>query len=301
VLASVGCVSRRRRVRARRRESLASSPQGPPPSARGRLDIVVSRASLDRSRPLGRGEQGAPGQSDKLPPTTTGGPPQPEVLQMRKETWFRGPLLCGLLVVLAASGAAVLIAQDDDHALRLWLIDRIEQAYADGDTETLRHMAEAEYQHQIAAWLHEQSDGLAQSAQSSKSKKPGSCPPGTTYVENDGLCHQNPSTGPTGPPVPPFELPEVPPHNQPPPQPPSPPVVVHTPPRWGTEGPPIPDLCASAGQTVARCSMQAAAVCAAAEEDEETNALDQLCEERIRDCARLAVLATRLCNDPNRP
>lgn len=206
---------------------------------------------------------------------------------MRKEKWFRGPLLSVLAVVSVICGAAAVIAEDDDHALRLWLIDRIEQAYANGDTETLRHMAEAEYQNQVEEWLRTQSDGLAEIAQASKSKK-GKCPEGTTYVKKDGLCHQNPSTGPTGPAVRPT----------PPPSPPK--RTVYTPPRWGTRGPPVPDLCSLAWQSVASCSIEAAAICVAAEDDEETNGLDQLCNERLGDCARLAVLAARLCSDPNR-
>lgn len=53
---------------------------------------------------------------------------------------LRGALL---VVLVAVTATAAVVAQDDDHALRLWLIDRIEQAYADNDAETLRRMAAA--------------------------------------------------------------------------------------------------------------------------------------------------------------
>lgn len=51
---------------------------------------------------------------------------------------------------------ATIYAQDDDADfadLRLWLIDRIEKAWADGDTETLQRMAEAEHENDVVDWI----------------------------------------------------------------------------------------------------------------------------------------------------
>lgn len=205
------------------------------------------------------------------------------------------------VALVAVTGTAWLVAQDEDHALRLWLIDRIEDAYANGDSETLRRMAEREYEYDVGEWLSLQSAGPTRITQAMAGGPPGAtCPPGTVYVEKDGLCHQPPSTGPTGPPVPPipdFEPDPI------PKQPPPPPLVVQPPlpSPWGNSPPPVPDLCALAWQTVASCLIQERAICTAADKKPEEPALARLCADQRRECARLTVLAIRLCNDPNRP
>ncbi len=190
-------------------------------------------------------------------------------------------VLAGLLTIGYAQNAGE--DEPDAFELRRVLIDWIENAYARDDAATLQRI----YQHEkdytdLAVAVLPQTEGpCTQDSHCSASEycKSNSCVP--------------------------LKVPDLPPTWEPPPSPPAPNLPPYHPPPplpspWGPNPPPVPDLCATTWQQVGLCYLGAAGICELADDDER-NALDDLCEKRLRDCAKLAVLATRLCNDPNRP
>ncbi len=208
------------------------------------------------------------------------------------------PILAAIALV-AIAGTAWLVAQNEDHALRLWLIDRIEQAYVDGDTERLRRMAESEYERDIEDWLDRQSAGVVSVSSASGDDETKFCPDGTIFVEKDGMCHAPPSTGPVSPPLPPIDLPDVP--LDIPPPPPAPPVQVPTPTPAPTPlpKPRINPACLNAMQLVAQCWAEQAAICRIADEadadEEDLYALRQACSDKGVECTVKTVAAANLC------
>lgn len=217
-------------------------------------------------------------------------------------------LITAAVALVAIAGTGWLVAQNDDHALRLWLIDRIEDAYVNGDTETLRRMAEHEYEHDIGEWLDRQSNDPTRITQAMGGGPSGAtCPPGTTYVESDGLCHQNPSTEPTGPPVPP--IPDFEPGPIPPPPPPPVQVPTPTPTPTPLPKPKVNPACLNALQLVAQCWAEREVIRRIADEadaDEkdrnpqapdssDLQALKQACSDKGVECTVKTLAAANLC------
>lgn len=187
-------------------------------------------------------------------------------------------LIFATVALVVIGGAGLLVAQNEDHALRLWLIDRIERAYVDGDAEALRRMAKHEYEHDIGEWLKRQPIGTTGAV--SDDGRHGPCRNDQDCM-SDQYCSNASCTK-----LPEIPLPDdLPPVEIPPPPPP----------------PPVPDLCALAWQTVASCIVQERVVCTLADDNPDEPALARLCADQRRECARLTVLAIRLCADPNRP
>lgn len=210
---------------------------------------------------------------------------------------MKSPIFAAV-ALLAIAGTGWLVAQNEDHNLRLWLIDRIEDAYANGDTETLRRMAEHEYENAIGEWLKRQpartTNAVSDDGRYGPCRNDQDCA-SDQYCSNQSCTKLPDPTLPDD--LPPIEIPP------PPPPPPAPPLVIRPPlpSPWGDNAPPVPNLCALAWQTVASCLIEERAICTLADDNPEEPALAKLCADKRRECARLTVLAIRLCNDPNRP